>query len=430
MDLIESVRIALNILIDFWWVYIPPLLFWLLIDIWSEFNRAKYLSSLKWVLLRIKFPSEIAAAYKAMEQVFANLHGVYGKDLDWDDKFFGGKSVDWFSFEITGSDGNVSFYIRTLEDHRNLVESSIYAQYPEAEISEAADYTDSLEGEVPSDEYDIFGMELAFNEDDFYPIRTYEYFEDVPGAPRAPRIDPLASFSELLGSLRLGEHIWVQTLIEPTDSKWAKGGESKVAEIIEGKKVDKKRGFFSSALDDVLNFATGTQPETKEEEKHMSRVLLSPKDTNTTKAIANKASKLGFKSTIRFVYIAKKDIFSKATGAAITGMFKQFAAPNLNGFKPNNKTMPKAGWSLDFMGNWPFKLIPYPWEEAGVHERKKKLFGNYADRSLGDDTIVLNTEELATMFHLPSIEVKAPLLERIEARKGTPPSSLPVKENE
>jgi hypothetical protein len=217
-------------------------------------------------------------------------------------------------------------------------------------------------------------------------------------------VDPLSSLSELLGTLKIGEHIWIQAVIEPTGGGWTKDSEKKIGEIIEGEK--------------------------KEGEEEPKFKMLSPKENAIVKAITAKTSKLGFNSTVRFVYIAKKDIFSKAMGAAIGGMFRQFAAQNLNGFKPDGGTIPKAGWPFGFMGIWPLKLIPYPWEKSGTYIKKKSLFGNYASRSLGNNQIVLNTEELATMYHLPSIEVKAPLLERIEARKGTPPASLPIKENE
>jgi hypothetical protein len=381
MDLIESARTALDILVTYWWAYLPVLLFWLLVDVWGDHNRNKYLTSLDWVMLQIKFPREIAASFKAMEQIFANIHGAYAKDLDWDEKFFEGKVIDWFSFEIAGSGGEINFYIRTLEGHRNLVESSIYAQYPEAEVSKVEDYSQFLEGEVPSEEYDIFGMEMAFIEDDYYPIRTYEYFEDVSGGPRTPRVDPLASLSELLGSLKIGEHAWIQFNVEQGD--------------------------------EVPKFQS-----------------ISPKDREIAKGIISKTAKIGFNTTIRWVYVAKKDIFSKSMSAAISGMFKQFAAQNLNGFKPEKTTIPKAKWPVGFMGNWPLKLIPYPWEVSGTYFKKKKLFENYLSRAMGDSQIILNTEELATIYHLPSIEVGAPLLERIEARKGTPPSSLPIKKEE
>lgn len=399
---LESVKDASYVLVNYWWVYFPVVFFIALVNIWGDYNRARYLASLKWVTLQIKFPREVAASFKAMEQVFATLHGVITKP-SWDERFFGGKSVDWFSFEIVGSNGEVSFYIRTQEQHRNLVESNIYAQYPEAEISEADDYTQFLEGEAPGEEYDIFGMELILTKDNCYPLRTYEYFEEVSGGPYVPRVDPLASLSEILGSLKIGEHAWTQVVVSPAEAKWIEAGEKKIKEITEGAKREKK----------------------EKEEKTVFR-MLTAQESFVAKAINNKISKLGFKSAVRFAYIAKKDIFSKATGAAVSGVFAQYAAPNLNGFKPNPPTVPKVKWT-GFMKIWPLKVIPFPFRQSIEYEKKKNLFKGYIARKLPKKTIILNTEELATLYHLPSIEVKAPLLERIEARKGTPPLGLPVK---
>ena len=39
---------------------------------------------------------------------------------------------------------------------------------------------------------------------------------------------------------------------------------------------------------------------------------------------------------------------------------------------------------------------------------------------------VLNVEELATLFHFPTFEVTAPVAPRVEAKRGKPPSGLPI----
>ena len=44
-------------------------------------------------------------------------------------------------------------------------------------------------------------------------------------------------------------------------------------------------------------------------------------------------------------------------------------------------------------------------------------------------TSILNTEELATLFHPPTVSVKAPKLQPIESRRGGPPVDLPIREN-
>ena len=41
-------------------------------------------------------------------------------------------------------------------------------------------------------------------------------------------------------------------------------------------------------------------------------------------------------------------------------------------------------------------------------------------------TFVLNTEELATMWHFPGQILKVPTLERIESKEASPPPNLPT----
>jgi hypothetical protein len=40
--------------------------------------------------------------------------------------------------------------------------------------------------------------------------------------------------------------------------------------------------------------------------------------------------------------------------------------------------------------------------------------------------MILNTEELATLFHFPNFLVQAPAVERVEAKKAGPPTDLPI----
>ncbi len=41
-------------------------------------------------------------------------------------------------------------------------------------------------------------------------------------------------------------------------------------------------------------------------------------------------------------------------------------------------------------------------------------------------TFVLNTEELATLWHFPGQILKVPTLERIESKEASPPTNLPI----
>ena len=210
----EVFKLALKIFLEYWWFIPPVALFFIFRGLQLDYVRTKYINSLKWILLEIKIPKEVVKTPKAMEQIFAGLHGTEGAP-NFVEKWFKGEVPDWFSLEIIGKGGDVHFLIRTLENYRNLVEAQIYAQYPDAEIAEVEDYINILPKKIPSDDYDIWGTELLLTKEDAYPIRTYLYFFEA--AKEEERIDPLASLSEILSSLSSDEHIWIQILISATD---------------------------------------------------------------------------------------------------------------------------------------------------------------------------------------------------------------------
>ncbi len=61
---------------------------------------------------------------------------------------------------------------------RDLVESAIYAQYPEAMITEVDDYVSGIPDDYPNETHDVWGTEWTLVTNQYYPIRTYKDFED------------------------------------------------------------------------------------------------------------------------------------------------------------------------------------------------------------------------------------------------------------
>jgi len=426
--LAEAFKLALKIFLEYWWFIPPVALFFIFRGLHLDYIRTKYINSLKWVLLEVKIPKEVVKTPKAMEQIFAGLHGTEGS-LGFVEKWFKGEVPDWFSLEIIGKGGDVHFLIRTLEEYRNLVEAQIYAQYPDAEIAEVEDYTNALPKNIPSDDYDIWGTELLLTKEDAYPIRTYPYFFEE--AKEEERIDPLASLSEILSSLSPDEHIWIQILISATNDKWKEDGEKLVEKLI-GKKVKvgkkgmilEEAGSWVDATRESLSdlfFGPSKAKETsrKNEERSIENLImyLTPGQREVVSEIEKNIAKLGFNTIIRFIYWAKSDIFSGANKAAVLGAFKQFNTQNLNGFKKNSKISP----SLDY---WFVKRREFNRKVSVLYNYKKRYFPHQGFSKRG---FVFNTEELATIYHIPGKIVAAPTMPRIEAKKGGPPSSLPIQ---
>src|SRR3989344_5539427 len=387
MDIFYAI---IKIFLGLWWLWLPVVLIALFIELWTKHLKTTAIKALKWTFLEVKVSRDIEKSPKSMEQIFSGLHGIITR-IKFLDKYWKGKVQEWFSFEIAGIDGAVYFFIRTPEQFRNLVEAQIHAQYPDAEISEVLDYAGPIAKKVPSKTYDIGGAELILEKDDFYPIRTYPFFEEKE---EERRVDPMASFLEILSKLKAGENILIQYLMKPTAEKeWKERGQEFINNLIKGILVYPIWG------------------EKKKEESKASVANLTTGEKALIEAIENKMAKLAFKACIRFAYIARSDIFSRANMAAINGAFKQFNTVNMNAFKSNGK----AGTSAD-----------PPFKKRKEFLKKQKFIERYANRKWPKKDFILNIEELATIYHYPILTVLTPTMRRVESKKAEPPVSLPI----
>ncbi len=408
---LDSLQNIFLFIAGYWWIFLPVLLFLVLMTAFEAYTKLKYIKAIKWVLLEIKIPQDPGKSPKATEQIFATLHGTLPPPIKWRDKFFKGKMVDWVSLEIVGIGGEIHFYIRTQEQYKKLVQSQIYAQYPDSEISEVADdYVNLLPSTLPDDKYDLFGSEMVLSKEDYYPIRTYPEFEEKSSGPDyVKRIDPLASLAEVMSSLEAGEFLGVQLLIRPTGDGWVKKGQAEMDKL-QGKKSKAGENMLSSVVFEIDKLIPGHVEVAKEDKKPEQTQLTSGKQ-EAIKAAEKKMSKIGYECGIRFIYSGPRENFHRVHVSGVVGAFKQFALQTINSFKLNSTTITA--------GKWPFK-------KQKEYNKKIILLNKYKNRSLPMKAFILNTEELATIYHLPDIGVKSPLLPRVEAKKGEPPVGLPI----
>ena len=415
---------ALQVFKVTWWIFIPLFLFFIWRDFWVWGLNRLWKKKLNWVLLEIKIPRNILKTPKAMENVFTALHAVWIRPIEFEDTYFKGDDLYWFTCELAGYAGGVLFYIRCPRGFRNLVESAIYSEYPDAEIIEAEDYTELMPEVLPNDIYDLWGNDFILSKESPYPIKTYEFFEAIV---EEQRLDPVAAITEVMSHLKEGEAIWLQYLMRPVTSEWKKEGEEIRDKFMERKK-EEKLGFISSLIDGLFQFlknlfvAVGEHPvwtaaEKKEEKFRM--IFHSPGEESVLKGLERKIAKLGFEAAIRFIYIDRKDSFTPANVAAVNGAFRQFNTQDMNSFRSISET------KTYITGKW---LTYRSWlRKNRLFYRQRLIYDLYKLRWWPPKFSVLNTEELATIFHFPLVTVEAPLLRRVETRKGEPPANLPIK---
>src|SRR3989338_2588719 len=416
----EDIVFGLDLIISYWCAYMPILLLLGFYYAWLEYIQTEYFNSLNWTLLHIKPPPDVDRSPKAGEQIFAGLHGIFVKPVSWKEKLFKDKIPDWFSIEIVGQNGLTDFYIRTLTDYKNIVESNIFAQYPDAEINEVEDYMKEWPKRTPNEEYDVFGSELILTKEDAYPIQTYPFFEEkMAGLEQVRRLDPLSSLSEIFSTFRVGENFVIQLLVRPVGDDWIKKAQGALDKLL-GKEPKKEKDLIESMFSQIDKVFLPGVEEKKEEKKDKK---LSAPEEEMAKAIGRKTAKIGFESGIRFMYISKKEVFHRYHFAAVMGVFKQFSAANLNSFKVNKTTLTYSkGKFADF-----FPSDKGFFADQKSFEKKTELFKNLKARVFTKKFFILNVEELATVFHLPGIEVQAPMFPRVEPKKGQPPSGLALE---
>lgn len=375
-------------------MWAPPLLFFVFRMFWHQYAQLKYVLGLSWTLLEIKLPKEVLKGPQAMESIFSALHAI-GVPASFFRRLVNGIVQPWMSFEIAGINGQVHFFVYTQTFFRKFVETQFYAHYPGVEVAEADDYASIIPDEAPDEEWELWGAEFGLTKEDAFPIKTYVDFKlDQSMVEEEQKVDPISSLIEVFGSAKEGEQLWLQVLIRPTSSdRWKKTAEQQIDKLLGRDKPPPKEG--------------------PQQQKRLSKA-----EEGAIEAIGRNISKLGYDTGIRYCYVARRDRFNWVYVAAMIGVMKQYNTQNLNGFKPSYTTGASGIYKIVLKTRRERMLK----NEMLLAYKRRSYFALPHHRV----PFVFNTEELATIYHLPGSVSGAPTFGRIEAKKGTPPTTLPV----
>ena len=411
MEAIDLFSSVINFIILTLPVVIPIFLAILLFDLWFGFARDKFISSQENVLLKVVPPEDILKTPLAMELFINGLYQTFGEGSLLD-VYWKGSVRPWFSLEIASNGGNVNFYIWTRKSIVGYIESQIYAQYPGIEVSEVDDYATKFE--FDDSRHKMWGLEYEFTADNSIPIKTYiDYGLDKPSKDEE-KVDPITPTIEFLGSAGQGDHIWLQIILRAH------------------KKEDKKPGSWFGKTDlwvdnhrkEIKKISELNQEEDSEGNKKNQGPSEIQKER--IQSIERAQGKLAFDVGIRSVYVSDKDNFNPVNKGGLVGAFKQYSSNNMNGFKPTRATTIDHWWQDPFGKN--IKLL------------ESQLLDNYRERAyfykdfMGKNKftgekrniLVMNAEEIATIFHFPGSVATTPNLERVSSRKSNAPSDLPI----
>lgn len=414
-SLFEPTLRVFGFIFQFWWIWLGPLSITLFLSVFRTYRQNIYKNAIEWTLFEIRMPREIEKSPKAMEQFLATVHGLYNAPNDIGERYWEGQVTLWYSLELVSLQGDIHFYIHTPSKYKKIIQANLYANYPTVEIEQAEDYMDQFPetfSGLQDQGYDLWGSELVLAKEDAYPIRTYLQFENIE---EAMALDPIAGLLEVLSSLEPGENIAIQLIIRPTKDDW---------KIKAEKLVDELKHKGSKTIVGPIG-------------EYTDRPIRTPGETDILKAIEANVAKSGFETIIRYIYMAHQSRINPDFGRrAITSAFNQYSAQNLNSFMRNPKITTDV--------RWPY----FPWvlTKQRLLARKRRMFANYRKRVIPETTFisklltahflhlnmvqrvfVLNTEELATLYHPPTnIVLTGQLLDRVGSKKLGPPSGLPI----
>lgn len=400
---------------------------YILYQLYMDEIVGQWQSNIKWVFLHIKAPKENLVSTLSIEQIYTQLTASYS-GASFVQKYVEGQGQLWFSLEIVSLGGKISYIVRVPEKFRDLTEAAFYAQYPDCEITEVDDYLKNVEYSPETSDFDLWGTEVQLVEDQAFPIKTYRDFEHPTAEEKI--IDPLDGLLEGFGRMDPHEFYGLQLLIRPIQDKdWQAAGLEKFKSLV-GDKTAKKQSLadiiikpFDMIADFSWSALFGVGAKVGEDKK---RELSNFTDIEKLRvnSLQRKISKPGFESKMRLLYIAPKDK-QGGKGRAVTlglGFLKSFSNEFGNKFKPRADTVTKLDYRIS-------PALEEPFIKYAVNKRKDSIFRGYKNRSLytGGDPYILNTEELATIYHLPlSVGSTVAPVEKTTFKKGQAPSNLPV----
>lgn len=421
-------------------------------NFWLHYVQANFISGIEWVLLEIVPPRDVLRAPKAMELFITNAlyHWSQKGGLE---SYQQGAVWLWFSLEIVSIGGQVHFFVRAPSRTKSLIETQMYAQFPQAQIKEVEDYTLAVDEITTDSEYNLWGCEFKLLKPDPYPIRTYIDYGLDKDPKEEYKVDPISPVVELFGSIGKGEQMWMQIVITPSKKKYrTKGKGPSIGNLLHNILSHAMLSWYKyhdwvkeseMVVKERLKEFTSVRGRADDPTKFSKEIRAPGFMEEMIKASARKMLKVGFDTGIRICYVAKKELFNMNNRRNIRLIFRQYAAPYSNELWRTNSTQADA-----FGGNVISTFFPLSAKK--IRRLANRMLNEYREREFFHPPMrhkirlpwplsplifpnffhhhifVLNTEEIATLWHFPGQILKVPTLERIESKEASPPTNLPT----
>ncbi len=270
----------------------------------------------------------------------------------------------------------ISFYGAVPGRFADALVRQVHSLWPEATVE-------------PAEDFNIFnytgvalGGFVTQKERFVLPIRTYE---EIDADTFLPIIGGLSKIEEV------GEGGAVQFVVKPARSKLKKEAQSVLKVLKKGWRLGEVLRSREAIPLSELGGAISGKKAKEENEDAPKRV-----DEDAIKTISGKLSKPFFEVNVRVVVSAPSDVQAQSIFQGIVAGFSQLDAPSRNEFR-----------------------VVQP-------RNQKDIFYKYSYREFdAGEAMVLNSEELASIFHFPTPFTVVPHIKYLKAREASPPVNLP-----
>ena len=339
-------------------------------------EQKNYERSLKMVPVRIHLPpqsddikSESRDARDVVDETVSQAQTMYNvisstATKGFKSNFYGQRHI---SFEIVAHGGSIHYYVVVPTVLLDTIKQAVIAAYPTARLEEVEEI--NLFSEVGKITGTI-GGEFTLKKPYEFPIATYQ----------ESRRNAMRAILSALSTSNREDGAGVQIMIRPAGSEWVKTIEKRVKDIKAHKKgaSSGKSGFLGGL--DVGYFAEALEAlwkppnvSTKDGSGSPADKPLSGTDQAKVEALEEKTKYSGYETLIRVVASSSTVARSQVLMNNIVSAFAMFDSPTKNGF-----SFAPARNIETFVTSYIFRFFP------------QEIRSN-----------ILNTVELATIFHLP-----------------------------
>lgn len=354
----------------------------------SRFLRGRITRALNMKLFLVTLPREVPKAEEQFkkqqkemiavaEQLLSDLAQI--KPRGWWEKIYYGPPHVVFEIGIPYVGEEISFYVAVPQKYQQFLEKQINGFYPAASVSLVEDYN------IFGPNSETAGGHLTLAKKYILPIRTYPTLE----------ADPLGAITNALSKIEGDtEGGALQIIVRPAKRGWNQLGIKVAKSMAEGKGFGTALSKQSTISQAKEFFETPKKPSEKSEPPK----TISPVDEETIKTLKEKASKSGFEVNVRILTSTQSKERSEQLISHIKGSFDQFGSPTLNSFKFHD----------------------------AKRKRLKRLVYNFSFRIFDEkEKIILNSEEIASIFHFPLPTLETPRIKWLKAKPAAPPANLP-----